>query len=185
MVLGLPGGREHRGTCVLPPKIGVLPPSELDGSNSHSLLPQTLSVSETQPTLESTPVGWMAAAFPGTLLWACHLPLHHHLVVTSENAPISQGGEISETSMCTSILKLVSVETPQALHPYCRRHTMEDAQHLVPDSHVEELLPILDAVDICAWDLSSRTMRDIPNLIKTDKLHHSWMVKEDEERVYG
>lgn len=39
-------------------------------------------------------------------------------------------------------------------------------------------------MDICAWDPSSGTMVDIPTLIKTDKLHHSWMVKEGEERVY-
>ncbi|KAJ8790073.1 hypothetical protein J1605_021511 [Eschrichtius robustus] len=88
--------------------------------------------------------------------------------------------------LCTNVLgKLLSVETPRALHHYRGRYTMEDVQRLVPDSDVEELLQILDAMDICARDLSSSTMVDIPALIKTDNLHRSWTDEEDEVRVYG
>lgn len=88
--------------------------------------------------------------------------------------------------LCTSVLgKLLSVETPRALHHYRGRYTMEDVQRLVPDSDVEELLQILDAMDICARDLSSGTMVDIPALIKTDSLHRSWTDEEDEVMVYG
>lgn len=58
--------------------------------------------------------------------------------------------------LCSNVLgKLLSVETPRALHHYRGRYTMEDVQRLVPDSDVEELLQILDAMDICARDLSS------------------------------
>ncbi|XP_069332396.1 death-associated protein kinase 1 isoform X3 [Eulemur rufifrons] len=88
--------------------------------------------------------------------------------------------------LCTSVLgKLLSVETPRALHHYRGRYTVEDIQRLVPDSDVEELLQILDAMDICARDLSSGTMVDVPALIKTDSLHRSWADEEDEVMVYG
>lgn len=88
--------------------------------------------------------------------------------------------------LCTNVLgKLLSVETPRALHHYRGRYTMEDIQRLVPDSDVEELLQILDAMDICARDLSSGTMVDVPALIKTDSLQRSWADEEDEVMVYG
>uniref|UniRef100_A0A2I3N2W0 Death associated protein kinase 1 n=1 Tax=Papio anubis TaxID=9555 RepID=A0A2I3N2W0_PAPAN len=88
--------------------------------------------------------------------------------------------------LCTNVLgKLLSVETPRALHHYRGRYTVEDIQRLVPDSDVEELLQILDAMDICARDLSSGTMVDVPALIKTDSLHRSWADEEDEVMVYG
>ncbi|PNJ71575.1 DAPK1 isoform 8 [Pongo abelii] len=88
--------------------------------------------------------------------------------------------------LCTNVLgKLLSVETPRALHHYRGRYTVEDIQRLVPDSDVEELLQILDAMDICARDLSSGTMVDVPALIKTDNLHRSWADDEDEVMVYG
>ncbi|XP_023591612.1 death-associated protein kinase 1 [Trichechus manatus latirostris] len=88
--------------------------------------------------------------------------------------------------LCTTVLgKLLSVETPRALHHYRGRYTVEDIQRLVPESDVEELLQILDAMDICARDLSSGTMVDIPALIKTDNLHRSWTDEEDEVMVYG
>uniref|UniRef100_A0A2K6F4K5 Death-associated protein kinase 1 n=1 Tax=Propithecus coquereli TaxID=379532 RepID=A0A2K6F4K5_PROCO len=88
--------------------------------------------------------------------------------------------------LCTSVLgKLLSVETPRALHHYRGRYTVEDIQRLVPDSDVEELLQILDAMDICARALSSGTMVDVPALIKTDNLHRSWADEEDEAMVYG
>ncbi|XP_072453059.1 death-associated protein kinase 1 isoform X2 [Notamacropus eugenii] len=88
--------------------------------------------------------------------------------------------------LCTNVLgKLLSVETPKALHHYRGRYTMEDIQRLVPDSDIEELIQILDAMDICARDLSSGTMVDIPALIKTDNLHRSWTDEEDEVMIYG
>uniref|UniRef100_A0A5F8GAY0 Death-associated protein kinase 1 n=1 Tax=Monodelphis domestica TaxID=13616 RepID=A0A5F8GAY0_MONDO len=88
--------------------------------------------------------------------------------------------------LCTNVLgKLLSVETPKALHHYRGRYTMEDIQRLVPESDVEELIQILDAMDICARDLSSGTMVDIPALIKTDNLHRSWTDEEDEVMIYG
>lgn len=62
---------------------------------------------------------------------------------------------------------------------------MKDIQCLVPDSDVEELLQNLDAMDICAQDLSSGTMVDVPALIKTDSLQCSWADEEDEAMVYG
>ncbi|KAM6149584.1 LOW QUALITY PROTEIN: death-associated protein kinase 1-like [Erethizon dorsatum] len=87
--------------------------------------------------------------------------------------------------LCTNVLgKLLSVETPRALHHYQGRYAMEDIQQLVPDSDVEELLQVLDAMDICAHDLSSGTMVDVPALIKTDNLQRSW-ADEDDVVVYG
>ncbi|KAM6165186.1 LOW QUALITY PROTEIN: death-associated protein kinase 1-like [Erethizon dorsatum] len=87
--------------------------------------------------------------------------------------------------LCTNVLgKLLSVEMPRALHHYRGRYAMEDIQRLVPDSDVEELLQVLDAIDICARDLSSGTMVDVPALIKTDNLQRSW-ADEDDVMVYG
>ncbi|XP_030323505.1 death-associated protein kinase 1 isoform X4 [Calypte anna] len=88
--------------------------------------------------------------------------------------------------LCSNVLgKILSVENPKALHHYRGRYTIEDIQRLVTDSDVEELIQILDAMDICARDLSSGTMVDIPALIKTDNLHRSWTDEEDEVLIYG
>uniref|UniRef100_A0A8C9MMC8 Death associated protein kinase 1 n=1 Tax=Serinus canaria TaxID=9135 RepID=A0A8C9MMC8_SERCA len=88
--------------------------------------------------------------------------------------------------LCSNVLgKILSVESPKALHHYRGRYTMEDIQRLVTDSDVEELIQILDAMDICARDLSSGAMVDIPALIKTDNLHRSWTDEEDEVLIYG
>ncbi|XP_077200720.1 death-associated protein kinase 1 [Paroedura picta] len=88
--------------------------------------------------------------------------------------------------LCSNVLgKLLSVENPKALHHYRGRYTIEDIQRLIPDSDIEELIQILDAMDICARDLSSGTMIDIPALIKTDSLHRSWADEEDEVMIYG
>ncbi|KAM6227391.1 death-associated protein kinase 1 isoform 2-T2 [Spheniscus humboldti] len=88
--------------------------------------------------------------------------------------------------LCSNVLgKILSVENPKALHHYRGRYTIEDIQRLVTDSDVEELIPILDAMDICARDLSSGAMVDIPALIKTDNLHRSWTDEEDEVLIYG
>lgn len=88
--------------------------------------------------------------------------------------------------LCSNVLgKLLSVENPKALHHYRGRYTMEDIQRLVSDSDVDELVQILDAMDICARDLSSGTMVDIPALIKTDSLHRSWTDEEEDILIYG
>ncbi|XP_073201098.1 death-associated protein kinase 1 isoform X4 [Lepidochelys kempii] len=88
--------------------------------------------------------------------------------------------------LCSNVLgKILSVENPKALHHYRGRYTIEDIQRLVSDSDVEELIQILDAMDICARDLSSGAMVDIPALIKTDSLHRSWTDEEDEVLIYG
>ncbi|XP_050572176.1 death-associated protein kinase 1 isoform X3 [Cygnus atratus] len=88
--------------------------------------------------------------------------------------------------LCSNVLgKILSVENPKALHHYRGRYTIEDIQRLVTDSDVEELIQILDAMDICARDLSSGAMVDIPALIKTDNLHRSWTDEEDEVLIYG
>ncbi|CAI9559328.1 unnamed protein product [Staurois parvus] len=88
--------------------------------------------------------------------------------------------------LCSNVLgKLLSVENPKALHHYRGRYTMEDIQRLVSDSDVDELIQILDAMDICARDLSSGTMVDIPALIKTDSLHRSWTDEEEDILIYG
>ncbi|XP_068781196.1 death-associated protein kinase 1 isoform X2 [Struthio camelus] len=88
--------------------------------------------------------------------------------------------------LCSNVLgKILSVENPKALHHYRGRYTIEDIQRLVTDSDVEELIQFLDAMDICARDLSSGAMVDIPALIKTDSLHRSWTDEEDEVLIYG
>ncbi|XP_070598882.1 death-associated protein kinase 1 [Erythrolamprus reginae] len=88
--------------------------------------------------------------------------------------------------LCSNVLgRLLSVENPKALHHYRGRYTIEDIQRLIPDSDVEELIQVLDAMDICARDVSSGTMIDIPALIKTDSLHRSWADEEDEVMIYG
>ncbi|XP_063769832.1 death-associated protein kinase 1 [Pseudophryne corroboree] len=88
--------------------------------------------------------------------------------------------------LCSNVLgKLLSVENPKALHHYRGRYTMEDIQRLVSDSDVDELVQMLDAMDICARDLSSGTMVDIPALIKTDNLHRSWTDEEEDILIYG
>uniref|UniRef100_A0A8B9EQM4 Death-associated protein kinase 1 n=1 Tax=Anser cygnoides TaxID=8845 RepID=A0A8B9EQM4_ANSCY len=88
--------------------------------------------------------------------------------------------------LCSNVLgKILSVENPKALHHYRGRYTIEDIQRLVTDSDVEELIQILDAMDICARDISNGAMVDIPALIKTDNLHRSWTDEEDEVLIYG
>ncbi|XP_013889961.1 death-associated protein kinase 1 [Austrofundulus limnaeus] len=89
--------------------------------------------------------------------------------------------------LCTTILgKLLSVETPKAIHHYRGRYRLEEVQALAPDSDVEELLQILDAMDVCARDATNPSMVDVPALIKTNGLHRSWTQDEDEESlVYG
>lgn len=90
--------------------------------------------------------------------------------------------------LCSSILgKLLSAETPKAIHHYRGRYRLEEVQALVPESDVEELLQILDAMDICARDTTNPFMVDVPTLIKTSGLHRSWTEEDEEDEVliYG
>uniref|UniRef100_A0A3Q2V5C5 Death-associated protein kinase 1 n=1 Tax=Haplochromis burtoni TaxID=8153 RepID=A0A3Q2V5C5_HAPBU len=89
--------------------------------------------------------------------------------------------------LCSSILgKLLSVETPKAIHHYRGRYRLEEVQALAPESDVDELLQILDAMDVCARDVTNPTMVDVPALIKTNGLHRSWTEEEEEESLlYG
>lgn len=89
--------------------------------------------------------------------------------------------------LCSNVLaKLLSVETPKAIHHYRGRYRLDEVQALAPDSDVDELLQILDAMDICARDVTNPTMVDIPALIKTNGLHRSWTEEEEEEVfLYG
>ncbi|KAM4578285.1 death-associated protein kinase 1 [Fundulus diaphanus] len=89
--------------------------------------------------------------------------------------------------LCTNILgKLLSAETPKAIHHYRGRYRLEEVQALAPESDVEELLQILDAMDVCARDITNPSMVDVPALIKTNGLHRSWTEEEDEDSlIYG
>uniref|UniRef100_A0A1A8HZX3 non-specific serine/threonine protein kinase n=3 Tax=Nothobranchius TaxID=28779 RepID=A0A1A8HZX3_NOTKU len=89
--------------------------------------------------------------------------------------------------LCSTILgKLLSVETPKAIHHYRGRYRVEEIQALAPESDVEELLQILDAMDVCARDATNPSMVDVPALIKTNGLHRSWTEEEEEESlIYG
>ncbi|XP_056153779.1 death-associated protein kinase 1 [Lampris incognitus] len=90
--------------------------------------------------------------------------------------------------LCSNILaKLLSVEAPKAIHHYRGRYRLEEVQALAPDSDVDELLQILDAMDVCARDVTNPSMVDVPALIKTNGLHRSWTEEEEEEEslIYG
>lgn len=89
--------------------------------------------------------------------------------------------------LCSNILgKLLSVETPKAIHHYRGRYRLEEVQALAPESDVDELLQILDAMDVCARDVINPTMVDVPALIKTNGLHRSWTEEEEEDSlIYG
>lgn len=89
--------------------------------------------------------------------------------------------------LCSNVLgKLLSVETPKAIHHYRGRYRLEEVQALAPESDVDELLQILDAMDVCARDATNPSMVDVPALIKTNGLHRSWTEEEEEESlIYG
>ncbi|XP_028313666.1 death-associated protein kinase 1 [Gouania willdenowi] len=89
--------------------------------------------------------------------------------------------------LCSNILgKLLSVEAPKAIHHYRGRYRLEEVQALAPESDVDELLQILDAMDVCARDLSDPSMVNVPALIKTNSLHHSWTEEEEyDSMIYG
>lgn len=86
--------------------------------------------------------------------------------------------------LCTSVLgKLLSIETPKAIHHYRGRYRQEELQTLVAEGDVDELLQILDAMDVCARDQTNPGMVDIPALIRTGDLQRSWS-DEDEQTDY-
>ncbi|KAK5932047.1 hypothetical protein CgunFtcFv8_003783 [Champsocephalus gunnari] len=90
--------------------------------------------------------------------------------------------------LCSHIIgKLLSIETPKAIHHYRGRYRLEEVQALAPESDVDELLQILDAMDVCARDATNPAMVDVPALIKTNGLHRSWTEEEEEEEslIYG
>ncbi|KAJ4922963.1 hypothetical protein JOQ06_021283 [Pogonophryne albipinna] len=90
--------------------------------------------------------------------------------------------------LCSHVIgKLLSIETPKAIHHYRGRYRLEEVQALAPESDVDELLQILDAMDVCARDATNPAMVDVPALIKTNGLHRSWTEEEEEEEslIYG
>ncbi|XP_030629259.1 death-associated protein kinase 1 isoform X2 [Chanos chanos] len=89
--------------------------------------------------------------------------------------------------LCANVLaKLLSIDTPKAIHHYRGRYRVEELQALVAEGDVDELLQILDAMDVCARDLSNPGMVDVPALIKTSGLQHSWTEEEEEDALlYG
>uniref|UniRef100_A0A6Q2Z5B6 Non-specific serine/threonine protein kinase n=1 Tax=Esox lucius TaxID=8010 RepID=A0A6Q2Z5B6_ESOLU len=90
--------------------------------------------------------------------------------------------------LCSGVLaRLLSMDTPKAIHHYRGRYRLEEIQALAPESDVEELLQVLDAMDVCARDLINPGMVDVPALIKTNGLHRSWTEEEEDQDVliYG
>ncbi|XP_073696330.1 death-associated protein kinase 1 [Garra rufa] len=84
--------------------------------------------------------------------------------------------------LCSNVLgKLLSIETPKAIHHYRGRYRVEELQNLVSEGDIDELLQVLDAMDICARDLANPGMVDIPALIRTGGLQHTWTDEEDVE----
>nr|XP_053767562.1 death-associated protein kinase 1-like [Desmodus rotundus] len=75
-----------------------------------------------------------------------------------------------ENVPCALERQLLSMETPRALHHHRGHHTVEDGQHLRAGSGAEERLQVLDARDVCAWAVSSRTLVDLGVLMKTHNL---------------
>uniref|UniRef100_A0A672KMA4 Death-associated protein kinase 1-like n=1 Tax=Sinocyclocheilus grahami TaxID=75366 RepID=A0A672KMA4_SINGR len=84
--------------------------------------------------------------------------------------------------LCGNVLgKLLSIETPKAIHHYRGRYRVEELQNLVSEGDIDELLQVLDAMDVCARDLANPGMVDIPALIRTGGLQHTWTDEEDIE----
>uniref|UniRef100_A0A8C1B613 non-specific serine/threonine protein kinase n=1 Tax=Cyprinus carpio carpio TaxID=630221 RepID=A0A8C1B613_CYPCA len=82
--------------------------------------------------------------------------------------------------LCGNVLgKLLSIETPKAIHHYRGRYRVEELQYLVSEGDIDELLQVLDAMDVCARDLANPGMVDIPALIRTGGLQHTWTDEED------
>ncbi|XP_067262139.1 death-associated protein kinase 1 isoform X2 [Chanodichthys erythropterus] len=84
--------------------------------------------------------------------------------------------------LCSNVLgKLLSIETPKAIHHYRGRYRVEELQNLVSEGDIDELLQVLDAMDVCARDTANPGMVDIPALIRTGGLQHTWTDEEDIE----
>ena len=80
------------------------------------------------------------------------------------------GGSWSPLTLTNVLRQLLSMETPRALHHHRGHHTVEDGQHLRAGSSAEERLQVLDARDVCARAVSSRTLVDLGVLMKTHNL---------------
>uniref|UniRef100_A0AAY4DZT2 Death-associated protein kinase 1 n=1 Tax=Denticeps clupeoides TaxID=299321 RepID=A0AAY4DZT2_9TELE len=89
--------------------------------------------------------------------------------------------------LCSTVLgRILSLETPKAIHHYRGRYRLEELQSLVAEGDIDELLQVLDAMDVCARDLSTPSMVDIPALIRTNGMHRSWTEEDEEDTlVYG
>lgn len=92
--------------------------------------------------------------------------------------------------LCSTVLgRILSQETPKAIHHYRGRYRTEELQSLVAvvegEADVEELLGVLDAMDVCARDLGAPGMVDVPALIRTSGFQRSWTEEEDEEEEGG
>ncbi|XP_073716799.1 death-associated protein kinase 1 [Misgurnus anguillicaudatus] len=84
--------------------------------------------------------------------------------------------------LCSNVLgKLLSIETPKAIHHYRGRYRVEELQNLVSEGDIDELLQVLDAMDVCARDTANPGMVDIPALIRTGGLQHTWTDEDDIE----
>lgn len=89
--------------------------------------------------------------------------------------------------LCSTVLgRILSLETPKAIHHYRGRYRLEELQGLVAEGDdVDELLQVLDAMDVCARDLTAPGMVDVPALIRTSGLQRSWTEEEDEDEEGG
>ncbi|XP_029959778.1 death-associated protein kinase 1 [Salarias fasciatus] len=90
--------------------------------------------------------------------------------------------------LCSILGRLLSADTPTAIHHYRGRYRLDEVQALAPDCDVDELLQVLDAMDVCARDAADPSMVDVPALIKTGGLRRSWTEEEEEEEaalLYG
>ncbi|KAJ8286905.1 hypothetical protein GJAV_G00044740 [Gymnothorax javanicus] len=90
--------------------------------------------------------------------------------------------------LCSGILaKILSLDASESIQRCRGRCHLEELQGLVGEGDVDELLQILDAMDVCTRDINNPTTVDIPALVQTNGLQHSWMDVEEEEesQVYG
>ncbi|XP_041956857.1 death-associated protein kinase 1 [Alosa sapidissima] len=85
--------------------------------------------------------------------------------------------------LCSTVLgRILSLETPKAIHHYRGRYRLEELQDLVAEGDdADELLQVLDAMDVCARDLSTPGMVDVPALIRTSGLQRSWTEEEEDD----
>lgn len=91
---------------------------------------------------------------------------------------------LEPSRLCTKVLgRLCFYPDPKSLHHYRGHYTREDIQHPENHSHMEKMLQILHAMDICA---GTQADGGHPCLIKTDNMHHSQMIRlGDSSRVWN